>query len=252
MLFTEKVVLITGSGDGIGKDTAILFAKEGAKVVINDLDSKKGNLALERVKEEGTEAIFIQGDVSNTIEAKKIVDETVKAFGRIDILVNNAAICPAGRVDNTSEKDFDKAMAVNVKGVFFVSKYSVLEMVKQGGGVIVHISSIAAIKGTRDRAVYAATKGAIIALTKSMAIDYIKENIRVNCICPGTTHTPSLEARIQATEDSEATRADWIARQPMGRFGKSEEIAHAILFAASDEVSFMNGSVLSIDGGESI
>jgi NAD(P)-dependent dehydrogenase (short-subunit alcohol dehydrogenase family) len=252
MLFTNKVVLITGAGDGMGRDTAILFAKKGAKIVINDLNPKNGNITLERVKSEGAEAIFVQGDVSDTADAERIVAEAVKAFGRIDILVNNAGIVPVGRVDNTSEKDFDKVMAVNVKGVFFMSKYSVLEMKKQGGGIIVHIASIAAIKGTKDRAAYAASKGAIIALTKSMAIDYIKENIRVNCICPGTTHTPSLEARIQATEDPEATRLDWVARQPLGRFGRGEEIAHAVLFAASDEVAFMDGTILSIDGGESI
>lgn len=252
MSFNGKVVLITGAGDGIGKDTAILFAKKGAKVAINDLDAKKGNATLERVKEEGAQACFIQGDVSDVKQVKKIVEGVTEAFGQIDILVNNAGICTGGRVDNTSEEDFDKMMAVNVKGVFFLSKYVVLEMKKHGGGAIVHIASIAAVKGTRDRAAYAASKGAIISLTKSMAIDYIKDNIRVNCICPGTTHTPSLEARILASENPEATRADWTARQPVGRFGKTEEIAQSVLFAASDEVAFMHGSILAIDGGESI
>lgn len=252
MLYTNKVVLITGAGDGIGKATAILFAKKGAKIVINDLNSKNGNDTLEKVRSEGAEAIFVQEDVSDTAAVKRIVEEAVKAFGRIDILVNNAGVVFAGRVDNTSEKDFDKTMAVNVKGVFFISKYSILEMKKQGGGVIVNIASIAAVKGIKDRASYSASKGAIISLTKAMAIDYIKDNIRINCICPGTIHTPSLEARILATEDPEATRVDWISRQPIGRLGKPEEIAHAILFAASEEVAFMDGTILYIDGGEAI
>lgn len=252
MSFSKKVVIITGAGDGIGKETAILFAKKGARVVINDIDSKKGNLVLDRIKSEGTEGIFIQGDVSNVADVKKIVEKTVKAFGRIDILVNNAGVVFGGRVDNTSEKDFDKTMAVNVKGVFFLSKYCILEMKKQGGGVIVNVSSVAAVKGIRDRASYSVSKGAVLSLTKAMAIDYIKDNIRINAVCPGTTHTAALEARIQASEDPEATRADWTRRQPIGRLGKPEEIAHAILFAASDEVSFMDGASICIDGGETI
>ena len=252
MSFKDKVVLITGGGDGIGKDTAILFAKKGAKLVINDINLKKGNNTLKKLKSMGAEAIFIKRDVSNAADAEKIVKETVKAFGRIDILINNAAFTPFGRVDDTSEKDFNKAIAVNVRGAFFVSKYSIFEMKKQGRGIIVNISSVVAIKGIRERAAYAASKGAIIALTKSMAIDYIKENIRVNCICPGTTYTPSLEDRIQASKDPELTRAEMVARQPLGRLGRSDEIAHAILFTASDEVAFMNGSTIVIDGGISI
>jgi NAD(P)-dependent dehydrogenase (short-subunit alcohol dehydrogenase family) len=252
MSFCKKVVIITGAGDGIGKETAILFAKNGAKVVINDINSKKGNLTLERVKSEGAEGIFIQGDVSDISDAKKIAEETVKAFGRIDILVNNAGVVFGGRVDNTPEKDFDKTMAVNVKGVFFLSKYCILEMKKQGGGVIVNVSSVAAIKGIKDRASYSASKGAVLSLTKAMAIDYIRDNIRVNAVCPGTTHTAALEARILASENPEATRVDWINRQPIGRLGKPEEIAHAILFAASDEVSFMDGASIIIDGGETL
>ena len=250
MLFTGKVVLITGAAAGIGKATAILFAKKGAKVAVNDYITLKGEDSTpERIKAEGAEAIFVHGDVSNAADAERIVAETVKAFGRIDILVNNAGVVPSGRVNNTSEEDLDKALAVNVKGVFLMSKYTVLQMKKQGGGVIVHIASVAAVKGVRDRAAYSASKGAVKSLTKAMAADYIKENIRVNCVCPGTTHTAALEARIQASEDPEATRADWISRQPMGRFGKDEEIAHAVLFAASDEVAFMNGTSIHIDGG---
>ncbi len=253
MLFTDKVVLVTGAAAGIGKATAISFAKKGAKVAVNDYIVLKGeDNTVEKIKAEGADAVFIQGDVSKSAEAERIIKETVKAFGKIDILVNNAGVVPSGRVDNTSEEDLDRTLAVNVKGVFLMSKYAVIQMKKQGGGVIVHIASVAAVKGVRDRAAYSASKGAIKSLTKAMAADYIKDNIRINCVCPGTTHTAALEARIQASEDPEATRADWIARQPMGRFGKDEEIAFAVLFAASDEASFMNGASIHIDGGMTI
>lgn len=140
-------------------------------------------------------------------------------------------------------------MKVNVKGVFLVSKYAILEMKKAGGGVIVNIASVAALKGIADRSGYSASKGAVLSLTRAMALDYIKDNIRVNCVCPGTTYTPALEERMQALPDPEAARAAFIARQPMGRLGKDEEIAQAVLFASCDEAAYMNGSIISIDGG---
>ena len=198
------------------------------------------------------QGIYIQGDVSITADARRIVEETVKAFGRIDILVNNAGIVLPGRVDNISEEDWDRTIAVNLKGVYLVSKYTIPEMRKIGGGVIVHNASVVAIKGVKERGAYTASKGGVLALTKAMAADYLSENIRVNCVCPGTTYTPSLERRIQAFADPEKARVDFIARQPMGRLGKDEEIAAAILFAASDEAAFMTGANIAIDGGMTI
>lgn len=253
MNFTDKVVIVTGAAAGIGKATAILFAQKGAKVAVTDYVTLKGDdSTLEIIKAAGGKAIFIQGDVTSSADTERIIAETVKAFGRLDILVNNAGVVLSGRVDNTSEEDLDKTLAVNVKGVFLMSKYAVLQMKKQGGGIIVNIASVAAVKGVKDRAAYSASKGAVKSLTKAMAIDYIRENIRINCICPGTTLTDALESRIQSSEDPEATRADWINRQPMGRLGKPEEIAHAVLFAASDEVAFMNGASIHIDGGMTV
>ena len=155
-------------------------------------------------------------------------------------------------LNNMSEEDWDKTMAVNLKGVFLVSKYAIPEMRKVGGGVIVHNASSAALKGVKDRGAYSASKGGVLALTKAMAADYIGENIRVNCVCPGTTDTPSLESRIRAFADPEKARKDFIDRQPMKRLGKAEEIAAAILFAASDEAAFMNGTIIAIDGGMTI
>lgn len=252
MRFKNKVVLITGAGVGIGRAAAIQFGKEGAKVAINSLTPANGLETLRLLREAGGEGIYIQGDVSQDADARRMVEETVRAFGRIDVLVNNAGIVIPGRVDNTSEADWDKTMAVNLKGVFLVSKYTIPVMRQHGGGVIVNNASVIALKGVKDRAPYAASKGGVAALTKSMAADYLEDNIRVNCICPGTTYTPSLERRIQAFPDPEKARADFIARQPMKRLGRDEEIAAAILFAASDEVAFMNGAIIPIDGGMTI
>lgn len=252
MRFQGKVVLITGAGVGIGRATAIRFGKEGAKVAINSLTPEHGLETLRLLREAGGEGIYIQGDVSIAADAQRMVEETVKAFGKIDILVNNAGIVIPGRVDNMAEEDWDRTMAVNLKGVFLVSKYTIPVMRKNGGGVIVHNASVVALKGVKDRGAYTASKGGVWALTKAMAADYLAENIRVNCVCPGTTYTPSLERRIQAFPDPEKARADFIARQPMGRLGKDEEIAAAILFAASEEAAFMNGATIAIDGGMTI
>ena len=252
MRFRGKVVLITGAGVGIGRAAAVRFGKEGAKVAINSLTPTNGQETLRLLQEARGQGVYIQGDVSIAVDARRIVDEAVKAFGRIDILVNNAGIVLPGRVDNISEEDWDRTIAVNLKGVYLVSKYTIPEMRKIGGGVIVLNASVVAIKGVKDRGAYTASKGGVLALTKAMAADYLSENIRVNCVCPGTTYTPSLERRIQAFADPEKARVDFIARQPMGRLGKDEEIAAAILFAASDEAAFMTGANIAIDGGMTI
>jgi NAD(P)-dependent dehydrogenase (short-subunit alcohol dehydrogenase family) len=250
--FEKKVVLITGAGVGIGRAAAVRFAKEGAKVAVNSVTPANGGETLRLVQAAGGAGIYIQGDVSKDADARRMVEETVKAFGRIDVLVNNAGIVLPGRIDNTSEEDWDRTMAVNLKGPFLVSRHAIPEMQKAGGGVIVNTSSVVALKGVKERAAYTASKGGLLALTKAMAADYIGDKIRVNAVCPGTTYTPSLERRIQAFADPEKARADFIARQPMGRLGTDEEIASAILFAAADESGFLNGAGIAIDGGMTI
>jgi len=252
MRFAGKVVLITGAGVGIGRATAVLFAQEGARLGINSFTPAHGQETLEKVQEAGGEGIYIQGDVSRAADAQRMVEETVKAFGKLDILLNNAGIVIPGRIDNTSEEDWDRTMAVNLKGVFLVSKYAIPEMRKNGGGVIIHNASVLATKGAKERAPYTASKGGVWALTKAMAADYISENIRVNCVCPGTTNTPSLQQRIDAFPDPKAALADFIARQPMGRLGKEEEIAAGVLYLASEEAAFITGATLLVDGGMSI
>ncbi len=251
MRFTGKVVLITGAGAGIGRAAAELFAREGASVVVNSV-SASGAETLALVKNAGGDGLFVQGDVANAADAKLMVDEAVRAFGKLDILANVAGIVIGGRVDTLSEEDFDRTMDVNVKGTFLTCKYAVPEMKKRGGGVIVNVSSVAAFKGFPERSVYAASKGAVVALSKAMAADYIKDNIRVNVVCPGTTDSPSMEARMRSAADYETAKAAFIARQPMGRLGTPEEIAHAILFACCDEAAFFNGGILTIDGGATI
>jgi meso-butanediol dehydrogenase / (S,S)-butanediol dehydrogenase / diacetyl reductase len=250
--FQDKVVLITGAGVGIGRVAAVRFAREGAKVAVNSLTPANGQETLRLVEEAGGKGIYVQGDVSEETDARRIVAETVLAFGRLDVLVNNAGIVMPGRVDNTTVEDWDRSMAVNLKGTFLVSKHAIPVMRKVGAGVIVNIASAVATRGVRDRAAYTASKGGVWALTKAMAADYLPDKIRVNSVCPGSTMTPSMERRIQAFADPEKARADFAARQPMGRLGTEDEIAAAILFAASDEAAFMNGANVAIDGGMSI
>lgn len=247
MNFEGKVVLITGAGSGIGKKAAIMFAERGAKVAVNDIVPEKGNETVRIIREMGKEAIFVHGDVVK--DAKRIVEETVNAFGRLDILVNNAGIVPYGNIEETSEEDFERTIAVNVKGPFLLSKYAVEQMKKQGGGVIVNVASEAGLVGIPRRCVYSVSKAALIGLTRSLAVDYVDHGIRVNAVCPGTTYSEGLIARVKASPDPEETMRRMVSRIPMKRLGKEEEIAFAILFAACDEAAFMTGSIISIDGG---
>ena len=248
MRLKDKVALITGASVGIGRHTALLFAREGAKVVVNS-QSTRGASVEEEITGAGGQAIFVQGRVEEPADAQRLVERAVQRFGRLDVLVNNAGVVLPGTVDNTSIEDWDSTLAVNVRGVFLVSKFTAQQMLKQGGGVIVHNASVAGVKGLRDRAAYSASKGAVVALTKAMAADYVDKNIRVNCVNPGTTLTPSLQDRINAFDDPEEAKKMFIARQPMGRLGEPDEIAAGILFLASDEASFATGAILNIDGG---
>ena len=251
MRFLDKTVLITGASVGIGHEAAIMFAGEGAKVAVNS-QSERGEVVVEQIRSTNGEAIFVRGKVEVPDDAQRMVDQTIEAFGRLDILVNNAGIVVPGRVDNTAIEDWDQTMAVNVRGTFLLSRLAAQHMLEHGGGAIVHNASVAAVKGLKDRAAYSASKGAVVALTKAMAMDYVDKNIRVNCVNPGTTLTPSLQDRINAFDDPDAAMKMFVSRQPMGRLGKSEEIAAGILYLASDDASFITGAVLNIDGGLTI
>lgn len=248
MKLQDKAAIITGAGAGIGEATAYLFAAEGAVLCLNSLsDSARG--VAEKINAEGGRAVFVQGDVSEEADAKRIIDETVKAFGRIDVLYNNAGIVVGGSVEECPVEDFDRCMAVNVRGIYFCSRFA-LPHLRATNGVIVNCSSVVAVKGVANRAAYSASKGAVSSITRAMAIDHIKDGIRVNAVCPGTVDTPSLGARLSRMDDPEKAREEFIARQPMGRLGTPEEIAQGVLLLATNE--FCAGTILSIDGGMSI
>lgn len=246
MRLKDKVAIITGAGAGIGEATAILFAKEGAKVCCNSI-SKSALKVVEKIKESGGDAIFVQADVSKEEHAKKIVDTTHSEYGKVDILFNNAGIVLGGSIDTISTEDWDKTMTVNVRGIYLVSKYAV-PYLKQVKGVIINNSSSIAFKGVSNRAAYTASKGAVLSMTRAMAADYIEDGIRVNAICPGTTDTPSLSERIKSRGgDYDDVRQQYINRQLMKRLGKPEEIAEGVLFLVLNE--FCTGVSLLIDGG---
>ena len=249
MSFENKVVIVTGAGAGIGRSTAILFAKRGAKVVVNSVTPANGEETLRMLQEAGGEGIYVCGDVSKPEVATLIISETLKAYGRIDVLVNNAGIVLGGTVDDTTMADYQRTMDVNVLSVLLMTQAVLPTMRAQGGGSIVNTASVAATKGFVNRVAYAASKGAVISMSRAMAMELIKENIRVNCVSPGTTLTPSLENRIASSPDPEAALQAFNARQPMGRLGTPEEIAEAILFLAMEEVGFMSGINLQVDGG---
>jgi NAD(P)-dependent dehydrogenase (short-subunit alcohol dehydrogenase family) len=225
---------------------AILFAREGAKVVLSDIVLCKG---VETINASGGEAMYVKCDVTKEADAKRLVDETIAKFGRLDILYNNAGIVVAGSIESSTVADFDKTMAVNVRGVWLCSLYAIPHL-KTNRGVIINCSSSVAIKGVTNRAAYSASKGAVLSLTKAMAMDHVADGIRVNAILPGTTDTPSLAVRLEQTGDAEKARKQITARQPMGRLGTAEEIAEGILLLATNE--FCTGTCLSIDGGMTV
>lgn len=248
MEFKDKVVLVTGAGAGIGKAACLMYAGEGARVVVNDM-AGCGMETVEEIKALGGDAVFVQGDISRAEFAKEMIDVAVNTFGRIDILVNVAGIVLPGTIHTVTEAEFDKTMAVNVKGAFFASQAAAEYMVKQGGGTIIVVASTAGLMGCSNRLTYSTSKGALIAMSKSMAADLAGTHVRVNVICPGTVNTPSMERRFQAMPDPKQAKADFDARQLNGRIGEPEEIARAILFASNPNIQYLNGSIITVDDG---
>ena len=242
---SNKTVIITGSGKGIGEALALKLGREGLAVCCNSV-TDSASLVAEKIIKSGGKALFVRGDVSKKDDVSRIVAETVKAFGGIDILVNNAGIVLPGTIENTTIEDWEMTMAVNVTGIFLLSQ-ACLPYIIERKGVIVNNSSCVALKGVKDRFAYTASKGAVLSLTRAMAIDLIEKGVRVNCVCPGTTFTPSLDSRLLKFENYEQKKKEFIARQPMGRFGTSEEIADGIIYLIN--AGFCTGTVLSVDGG---
>jgi NAD(P)-dependent dehydrogenase (short-subunit alcohol dehydrogenase family) len=250
MRLQDKVILITGSGSGIGKSTALLFGSEGAIVVVNDLSAEKGIETVNEIVSAGGRAEFIQADVSDPSSAKAMVDKIIELFGRIDVLFNNAGISGVGALHDVEPDAWDRIMSVNIKGVYLPSKYAVPYMIEQKSGNIINMSSCIAEIGLARRAAYATTKGAVLALTKSMQVDYAPYNIRVNALLPGTILTPFVENYLRTSYDDPEEAINGLkSRQLSGDLGRPEDVAKAALFLASDESKFMMGSPLYIDGG---
>jgi NAD(P)-dependent dehydrogenase (short-subunit alcohol dehydrogenase family) len=248
MKLSNKVAVITGATDGIGLATTLAYVKEGAKVVLVGRDEAKGKSALAKAKEHG-EAVYFKADVSNSSQVKTVVDETIKRYGRIDVLVNNAAVVHAGTILNTSETTWDYLIDVNLKGVFLCCKLVIPHMQKQGGGAIINIGSINALMAMENEAAYDASKGGVLMLTKAIALDFAKSNIRANCICPGAIETAMLNISLNAAPNPSKAREWTIQRHPVGRLGRPEEVAEVAVFLASDSSSFMTGAAIPVDGG---
>lgn len=250
MRLADKVILITGSGSGIGKSTALLFAREGATVIVNDLQADKGNETIDEIVAAGGKARYIQADVTDPASVQGMVEQIIGEWGRIDVLFNNAGISGVGALHEIEPDFWDRVVNVNVRGVYLPSKYVVPHMMERKSGSIINMSSCIAEIGLARRAVYAATKGAVLALTKSMQVDYAPYGIRVNALLPGTILTPFVENYLRTSyDDPDAAITAIKTRQLSGDLGRPEDVAKAALFLASDESNFMMGSPLYIDGG---
>ena len=253
MKLNSKVAIVTGAGAGIGRATSLLFAREGAKVVALDLLADGVQALVKEIHSAGGEAEAIVADVSNAADVEQCVQRALNRFGRIDILFNNAGIVVPGKIHEICETDWDRSMDVNVKSMYLMCRSVVPLLRKQGGGVILNTSSAVVLRTVADRAIYTAAKGAVLALTRSMALDYVKDGIRVNCLCPGTVDTPSFQKRLAAVGgDPAVARKQFEARQPIGRLGTAEEIAEAALYLVSDSAAFVTGVAFPIDGGLSL
>jgi NAD(P)-dependent dehydrogenase (short-subunit alcohol dehydrogenase family) len=249
MRLAEKVALITGATSGIGRATALLFAEEGARLMLTGRNEVRGREVAEEISGKGGKAIFLRSDVRVAADCRSAVEETLRAFGRLDILFNNAGVFYPRTVPDCTEEEWDLTVDTSLKGAFLMSKYALPGMIARGSGVIIHNSSGWGIVGGDAAAAYCAAKGGMVLLTKAMAIDHGRQGIRVNCLCPGDVDTPMLpdDAR-QRGMDWEAYKAG-AANRPLGRIGTAEEIAKAALFLACDDSSFMTGATLVVDGG---
>jgi NAD(P)-dependent dehydrogenase (short-subunit alcohol dehydrogenase family) len=254
MRLEGRRALITGGGTGIGRATAELFAREGADVVVSGRRRPELEETVRLIEKAGGRAALVQGDVARPEDAEHMVRETVAAFGGLDVLVNNAGILVRNAtVTSVSIEDWRRVIDVDLNGVFLVSRFALLQMVPAGqGGAIVHVSSVAGILGDPKLAPYNAAKGGVNILTKNMALDYAPHGIRVNAVCPGRIATPMPKSRLKPGEDVEGVLAAWGKNIPLGRVGRPEDVALAVLFLASDESAWITGTTLVVDGGATI
>jgi NAD(P)-dependent dehydrogenase (short-subunit alcohol dehydrogenase family) len=252
MRLDGKVALITGAGSGMGRVAARMFAAEGARVVVAEFDEKAGEETARLVVDAGGQATFVQADVSREEDARRMVEEAVSAYGRLDVLYNNAGVMPEAdhSVIDTDVDTWDRVMAVNVRGVFLGCKYAIPRMVEQGSGSVINISSFVALLGCSvPQDAYTASKGAVLSLTRSLAVQFGPQGVRSNAICPGPIETPLLMDWLLKDEAAKQLR---LARNPTGRFGKPEEIVNLAIYLASDESRWTNGAAMVVDGGISV
>jgi NAD(P)-dependent dehydrogenase (short-subunit alcohol dehydrogenase family) len=244
-----RVAIVTGAASGIGRASSLAFAREGAQVIAADLDEQGGKETVARILGQGYEAFFIRTDVTSEMEAKRMVEETIHRWGRIDILFNNAGIVLVKSLEETTEAEWDRVMSVNVKGAFLATKHVVPHMRRNGGGAILNTGSIASFTGQVGTPVYTASKGAIALLTKSLALDFGRDRIRVNCLCPGITDTPMLREHLGHGAEGEARIRARLSRVPLGEILKPEDVARAALYMVSDDSLGITGVLHVVDGG---
>lgn len=246
----DKVILITGGSSGMGRATAALFAKEGARVVIASRREERGKEALQEIERLGGEGIFVKADVSKEDQVEAMVDKTVSEYGRLDFAFNNAGVEGKGaRLAKETMDMWNNIMDINLKGVWLCMKYEILQMLKQGGGVIINNSSTSGLGGAPRLTIYSASKHGVIGLTKGAALEYISDNIRINAICPGIIKTPMHDERLETTPGLEKIMLSMI---PMGRFGKPEEVASAVMWLCSDDAAYVTGSTFLMGGGQAV
>jgi len=250
MRLKDKVALVTGAASGIGRATAALFGQEGAKVMCADLDAAGAEHVARQIADGGGEAASTQADVSQAADVERMVKETVERWGRLDVLVNNAGIYFILPLTQVPEEEWDRLININLKGVYLGCKYAIPRMVGQGKGAIVNTASIAGLRGSANWTTYCASKGGVVQLTKALAMEVARLNVRVNCVCPGIIDTGMFDQAVDLVAVNREELATTIGEaHPMGRIGRPEEVAAAILFLASEEASFITGVPLSVDGG---
>lgn len=249
MRLEGKVALVTGAARGIGRGIALRFAEEGAKLGILDLDENACQQVVDEIQQMGGEALALCADIRHESQVEAVVTKLRETFGVCTVLMNNAAVMLSGRLHETSPEDFDRCLAVNLRGTYLVSRAVIPGMLEQGSGSIIHMASVTGMLGLPGIAVYSTTKGALIALTRAMSTDYARDGIRVNSVAPGTIDSPMLHDFVAAQSNPDNIRQQFDAMHPIGRVGRIEEVANVCLFLASDESSFVSGSNYEVDGG---